>query len=142
MSNLLEGPLKQSSRIKGLETARFRSRCLKINPAIAASPMTKMQGLPAPAVRMPSRRPWAPLGGCASSRLDHGIDLQPSRTKFGGKKGFQRTKGQIQTPRRQIQTPKRHSKHPSENSKHPSDKSRHQTPKNLNIYIYINPHFP
>ena len=49
----------------------------------------KCRGAPAPAVRMPSRRLWAPLhfghrGGCASSRLDHSVDLPASRTKFSG----------------------------------------------------------
>ena len=28
-------------------------------------------------------------GGCASSRLDHGVDLQASRTKFTSPNGFQ-----------------------------------------------------
>ena len=72
---------------------KFRSRCLKINPMIksaasAASPMTKMQGSSRP--RRPHAEPLPvgpPLhfgyrGGCASSRLDHAVDLQASRMKF------------------------------------------------------------
>ena len=49
--------------------------------ASAASLKTKIQGsIAVPAVRMPSRCPWAPLdfdlqGGCASSRLDHGFQI-------------------------------------------------------------------
>ena len=45
----------------------------------ASAASLDLQGSPrAPSVRKPSRRPWAPLqiqGGCASSRLDHGLKV-------------------------------------------------------------------
>ena len=44
----------------------------------ASAASLDLQGSP-PAVRMPSRRPWAPLqiqGGCASSQLDHSLKVQ------------------------------------------------------------------
>ena len=55
---------------------------IRIDPAVIKSATSAaslvLQGSPpSPAVRMLSRRPWAPLqiqGGCASSRLDHGLN--------------------------------------------------------------------
>ena len=47
-----------------------------IKSAASAASLVLQGSLASPAVRMPSRRPLAPLqvqGGCASSQLDHGL---------------------------------------------------------------------
>ena len=61
-------------------SSRDQVGCSRSLPGFAGEP-------PSPAVRMPSRRPWAPLqiqGGCASSRLDHGLKVKlPKPMKCG-----------------------------------------------------------
>ena len=86
-------PSAVSIAFRTVSAVIFRSICLKINPVItsaasAASPMTKMQGSPRTTTRhaddggrgLPLH--FGHRGVCASSRLDHSVDLQASQMKF------------------------------------------------------------
>ena len=86
-------------RVVRIKLLRLHSRCkcLKINfviksAASADSPTTKMQGSPSCPLSTPNRHLRASLHfgcwvGCASSRVDHTVDLQASRTKYGSANG-------------------------------------------------------